>query len=636
MTDNPHPSFSLRDEARNTERHHSWNSDLKLRHTQINFVSAGDVETSSRASPTSIQDHNTSAGQGTVKEKIPEKAMAGMNLYAQVSEDRSSTHDSFASTVRNSSPGNYRSTATGGGPPSGNNENVLIIDTEGFPDPIATGLPAPELRLSLSLTASDSSEEVIIFAGRNRSPMNLGNKRFSSAHKSNSSISTTPKMTESSVIHAVPRDCKPEISILSVSASDISTYESQPKARTVEPHATTLQLQTPTLVNGARRKASQRSRQRLQRGAASIRRRLEEEPFADYIANIDDSDTLRGFNTKPGLKGYGDHDQDSDEWQDETGESATERQIDAMLEGVVGWSATDLQDLDELSTSDELLEAIEHILSKRERASGIQYLVVWKGYTVDDARWIPLTSLKMPGADKKIRLFEAEEKLVDQHVSSYDTSDESVAEEDQLVMDLDEDLEDLKDEEGLLERQKARLTDEQIARLLSKQEELGFGSDELMLFDGGEGKQGDGQDIPEARRASAIASNLRVKAKNKNRPLRGFPSATALADVLDQDPYNGFDIMDHERPSLRKKPKGRRGVLPFELSDSDLETSIKPAWQQDRSKKRMRKQEREELRAQGLLGKKDKVDMKAKYAEGMSLDEIKREIRDFLITPIET
>ena len=242
----------------------------------------------------------------------------------------------------------------------------------------------------------------------------------------------------------------------------------------------------------------------------------------------------------------------------------------------------------------------------------------------------------MPGADEKIRLFEAEEKLVEQYESSYDTSDESFDEEEQLPMNLDEDLEDLKDEEDLLERQKARLTDEQIARLLSKQEELGFGSDELMLFDGVEGKQGDGHAIPEALRASTTVSNLRIMAKEKKQPLRGFPSATTFADVLDQDPYNGFDIMDHERPSLRKRPKGRRGVLPFELSDSDLEISIQSAWQQDRSKKKMRKQEREELRAQGLLGKKGKLDLKAKYAEGMSLDEIKGEIRDFLITPNET
>lgn len=604
----------------------------------MNFVSAGDVETSSRAPSVSFQNHGTSAHQASVKEKVPEKAMSDMNLHAQTSEERSSTEGSFASAGRNLSPWDHESIATAGSPANADNGNLFIIDTEGSHKPISTGFPAPKLRRALSLTASDSSEEVIVFAGRNRSPLDLGDKH-SAARKSNASTRTISKTTESSVMHAIPRFCKPETPIhsnIAFSVSGTPTSESQPKTPVVGPRVATRYLQNDSAVNGAQRQAGQRSRHRGTRSTGSTKRQLEEELLADYIANIDDSDDLRSIDTKPEMKGRDDDVVDVDEWQDETGESATERQIDAMLEGALGWSAPDLQDLDELSTSDELLEAIEHILSKRERASGIQYLVVWKGYSVDDARWIPLTSLKMPGAEEQIRLFEAEENLVGQYPASFGTSDESFDEEEQLAMDLDEDLEDLEDEEDLSERRKARMTDEQIARLLSKQEELGLGSAELMLFDGVEGKQGDVEDIPEALRASTTVSHLRVRVKKKKQSPRGFPSATVFADVLDQDSYNGFDIMDHERPSLRKRPKGRRGVQPFELSGTDLETSLQSAREQDRSKKKMRKQEREELRAQGLLGKKGKLDMKAKYAEGMSLDEIKGEIRDFLIISNET
>lgn len=562
--------------------------------------------------------------------------MADMNLYAGVNEEQSGKEGVLASSSRNISPLDYGSIATAASPANADNGNLFVIDTEGSRKPILTGFPSPKLRRSLSLTASDSSEEVIVFAGRNRSPLDLGNEQ-SSAHKSNSLSLMSRDTTESSVIHASPPVCKPKHPIhskITFSASGIPTSESQPKPPVVKAHASIHHVQIASTVNGTQHGTGEHSRHRRERGTLSRKRQLEEELLADYIANIDDSDDLRSSDFRSEMKRGDNVDVDSDEWQDETGESGTERQIDAMLEGALGWSATDIQDLDELSTSEELLEAIEHILSKRERVSGIQYLVVWKGYTVDDARWIPLTSLNMPGAEQQIRQFEAEEKLVKHYPSSYGNSDESFDNEEQLAMDLDEDLENLEDGEDLLERQKARLTDEQIARLLSKQEELGFGSDELMLFDGFEGKQGDVEGIPETLQASMTVGDRSVTAKKKKKPPpRGFPSATAFADVLDPDPYNGFDIMDHERPSLRKRPKGRRSVQPSELSDSDHEISLQSAWAQDRSKKKARKQEREERRAQGLLGKNGKLDLKAKYAEGMSSEEIKGEIRDFLVTP---
>ena len=59
------------------------------------------------------------------------------------------------------------------------------------------------------------------------------------------------------------------------------------------------------------------------------------------------------------------------------------------------------------------------------------------------------------------------------------------------------------------------------------------------------------------------------------------------------------------------------------------------AWEKDRTKKKMRKQERQELRAQGLLGKKNKVDLKAKYSEGISTIEVKMEIKDSLLSSLE-
>jgi hypothetical protein len=56
------------------------------------------------------------------------------------------------------------------------------------------------------------------------------------------------------------------------------------------------------------------------------------------------------------------------------------------------------------------------------------------------------------------------------------------------------------------------------------------------------------------------------------------------------------------------------------------------AWDKDRLRKRERKEEREMLRAQGLLGKKDtKPELKNKYKEGMGIDAVKDEIKNFLM-----
>ncbi|KAJ5639858.1 uncharacterized protein N7484_007720 [Penicillium longicatenatum] len=127
--------------------------------------------------------------------------------------------------------------------------------------------------------------------------------------------------------------------------------------------------------------------------------------------------------------------------------------------------------------------------------------------------------------------------------------------------------------------------------------------------------------------------------KKGNRGNHTFLTATAFADALDADPYYGLDIMDFERPSLQKRSKGKNSHLleGIILSDSDLDSDLEilqDAWETDRKKKKAKKQEREELRAQGLLGRKSTdPDLKVKYAKGMNLDDLISEIRTFLLSP---
>lgn len=228
------------------------------------------------------------------------------------------------------------------------------------------------------------------------------------------------------------------------------------------------------------------------------------------------------------------------------------------------------------------------------------------------------------------------DEALDLTVSTGEDSDGSIDDE-QISADLHEYMDDIEDECDLLERKQARKIDEHIARLLSKQEELGLDSTELLLFDGnGNGKdpdQASEEDEGDVLFQSASGKRRRTK---KRRPQHhstdAFPSAMELGDMLDQDPYGDFDLMDHHRPSLKRAPGSRRSVPVFELSDIELEASMQLAWEKDRSKKKLKKKERERLSAQGLLGNNGQADLKAKYREGISFGEIKDELIDFMLS----
>ena len=204
------------------------------------------------------------------------------------------------------------------------------------------------------------------------------------------------------------------------------------------------------------------------------------------------------------------------------------------------------------------------------------------------------------------------------------------------------------DEEDLRQRRRERMTDEQVARLFAKQQELGIDDDELVIDDGeymsiSEEVDGIG-DVARARAGLANIANISF-GRNKHgmrRPThrRGgdftFPDASALADTVEQYGENGFDIMDFDRPSLRPTKKGRKGNLPPELEaleDDELKENLRNAWSNDRRKKSAKKAEREDLRMQGLLGaagRAGKADLSAKYPFGMTTAQIQEELRIFL------
>lgn len=164
------------------------------------------------------------------------------------------------------------------------------------------------------------------------------------------------------------------------------------------------------------------------------------------------------------------------------------------------------------------------------------------------------------------------------------------------------------------------IDDETLARLLAKQDELGLDDDELVLFsaDGYVGTRPAGSGASSARHG-----NQRGKSKGRQQ----IPSARAVAAVFDE-----LDLMDWDRHNPPRKPKNKRGQPTFNVSDSELEATLEAVWQKDRLRKKERKQHREELRVQGLLGKHaDPNDPRVKYPTHMTFDQIKEEMRTFLI-----
>lgn len=319
------------------------------------------------------------------------------------------------------------------------------------------------------------------------------------------------------------------------------------------------------------------------------------------------------------IAGFGRRELDLDAGSHNDWESDQDLEVPSGMEPDDGWTSDQARDLDDLSTSDEVHGIVVRITGRRTRSHGLQYQVIYEGYTRDDARWIPAVNLTTPSDKILIEAYEvkllAREEQHQQQGSS--TSDSEV----EYVMDGESSEEDVE------------VDDEQLARAWQKQEEMGIDDDELVLY-AADAYFSDLVGAVGTSRSTTKQSNTRRQQRfgSGRRGDPTFPSASAMADAIEMDPYAGFDIMDTERPSLRLKKKGRKGQMPPELAgdDSDLNEQMQATWATDRAKKRLKKAEREELRKQGLLGRKGKgPDLSVKYKDGFVLAEVVEEIRDF-------
>lgn len=545
----------------------------KLRDKAINFVSAGNLV---REDPVAVQheddveeeDYDDAAGD-SLNENTPEQDSAEPDAdpATQASQD-----ERAASPV------------------------LLSVQVSVTPQPLSRR----------SSTSSQSSEE-IVFCGR-LNPAGRGIPE-----------SRTPM---SLPLRAVIPDPEPDTHTPQSSEADNKVNVPQ---RQSPAHAGNPQTTRPRNKNRDRR---DRARLRIQRD-----REDEEAIMRDYIENLavddDSEDDVDEDDDHPGHTGKrNEHHRFFDgsaEANEKVRTMSKRTDTKEAIGQAIDWDSADLEDFDELSTTDEEVVEIAQVLRHRVRPSGPQYLVTGSGQETSEGRWVLEEKLKSTSALEEIRIFKEIQSLdVQQDAESSGSESGS----DGALEDLIDDIESEDQENARILEHTSRMTDEQIARALAKQEELGMGGDELMLFDGEFGDEDDldddftaDQDFIPFSTKKHVSS--RGKSKRNRRQRDTFPPAEAFADALEQDPYGAFDIMDFDRPSLRPKKKGRKSDLPFDfaLEDEELAEHLRSTWSKDREKKAARKREREEAREATLLDASERSDPAV----------IKAEIRRFMV-----
>ena len=288
------------------------------------------------------------------------------------------------------------------------------------------------------------------------------------------------------------------------------------------------------------------------------------------------------------------------------------------------WESAELEDFDNVSTTDDEVVEVQKVIRKRRRPKGLQYLVHAKGAaTSSDAKWIFHTNLTSQTALEQVEIFEKAEEVklknIEESLEDDIDEDSSSDEDDEVLDDIINQLESEDEENERILKRTEKMTDEEIARALQKQEELGLGGDDVMLFDGND-EDGFVKQADFLAFASSSPKSRRKSGWKGRRSAEEFPSASLFADVLDQDPYGAFDVMDFDRPSLKPKKKGRKGDLPFDIPDDpDLADQMRRTWAKDRDKKAIRKAQKLEARAT------------AEAAVPTDSESIRNAIRSFLV-----
>ena len=605
----PHP-FTLSQEAQNSHRLSIWASSRRLRDSSITFVSGGTLHqepNEKSGNDDTAHPKNVQNSSGEVSQKSP--AEQGTEAWTSTATYQPKRHvDVLEASLTN---------------------EVQQIDRS------AEHVNGSLSRRRASSTSSNSSADLLIFTGRGKP------QKKSVAHQQPSL-----QLPDSLADTAVPQTSLPttndpspaELSRPKPDAENTIPIPNQGTGKGVEEDGSTSKTRE---IKGKKARSKRRKPGKKSRRPSRTSNHHDDYNEDEHEDEINEEEVLQDYieNMKAEI---GTENEDICERDNfyiharKPGDANRSRQDD--------WSSDDLHDFDELGTSDEEVVDIGEVLSRRSRTSGLQYLVTPAGRSRDDAKWVRHATCTSTIAREIIQSFDekhhtdnvGDRQDIDQDSESgWDSASDDDLEED-ILNDVLQEQADEDDDNARLLQQTSTMSDEELARILSKQAELGYGTDDLMLFNGAWGND---SEAPE----EALTRSLPVQGRGSKKSLKknsNFPSAAAFADVLDQDPYGGFDIMDWERPSLRPRKKGRKPApsLPFELEDEDLADQIAHSWANDRAKKAQRKAEREELRRAGPLGPKragtkptlDK-ESDLDHHNGMNMQQVKTAVRMFLL-----
>lgn len=613
-------SFSLADEARYTGRHHGnfGDTSIPLRYNAIKFVRAtsGYLEPWDLFEPLN-RDMRPEAGKEEPDLSEESEEEIQVPAASDTDEDMGRLDEDLPRDVDMDKLNLTVPTEALPPPAVSLKTTAFVVDVVGDPS-LAPKPKAPLRAASPTPSCSSSASEKIVFVPRkNRAKTPLGSS--TGTPKAIRQVPANPvegdKEATSRITTKVDFTVKRETTVVAGGPS----LPKSPDGAAVEKLATTasITVETPKPERTPGKKGRRPKKQRKWRGSAS----------RDYLENItraeaaeEGGESSNAMNTRDigGIDWIADSSTDEDE--------ELEDQIAVLKLQNELWEPEYLKDLDALSTSSEGPQGVvELVLGKRTRPSGLQYLVRWQGDATDNAVWILAEKLDS-SSDGKIKEYEAVlelQRLEETRASSSEGDDDSDGDSEAEGDDNGEDL--------------------KLARLLQRQEELGIADDDLDGLDGSldDIMELDGTFSPMGRRGKGKRGRDRKRAGSDSAvpeitpdPWTGeFPSASGMADA-----YDGFDVMEWDRPSLstpRSKRKGKGKMPQLNLSDSDLEAVIQSSWQKDREKKKARKLEREARRAQGLLGKKTQKTGKRNANEKgteMSIEVLNDTIRNFLMS----
>ncbi|KAI5793803.1 hypothetical protein DFH27DRAFT_654704 [Peziza echinospora] len=648
----PTHGFSLREEARNTESHTQHWSGTPIRHSRISFISAGSLDPADLLKPTEVardplvvpfhnfnlnepeedqpeeeqpeEEQTNEENEPSLMEHIVEEveieiqsnqpsaeaiaseASVNSALFGELDIDKSQNMDADDFTAP---------------------EEMVTLTTEDIPVPVSNQEDVPVsavepsedapfvMDIVVNTSHSRRIELIPLQPARPPSPSSSGEEIVFVPRKMRSKSKFKQKSRSPSPANSpLPEESHPIVQRNTITIVDdpIPGYVSPTNQAATED-----KKPSSTPKKGKKGHKSKRTAHKA-RLAQKATRALEEEDddeiLADYIANTDMAELLT-FGLGAGSRDIGGENMDL--WEDE-----------AESDDESDWNDYDLDDFEDLATSDEEKGPIERILRSRTRPSGLQYLVKWADMSTDEASWIVAEKMDSLAAEP-IKAFEelqairaAAAEYTDDTDGEQDDDDDDDDDDEEDDEEEEDDDEDCDDDQKLKDKKAQEEADFEIARRLAN------GSDVEDLYDMDDDDELDDLDGLDDFFVQKAGGALRVNPRGRKGK---FPSATLVANAV-ADNWDPMDWATPKNVAPKKKVRNNKKKPDWDISDEELQAALFSTWDNDRLAKKSKKAERAVQRSQGLLGvKPGKVDLHAKYSGGMSATDFSNELINFLM-----